>query len=406
MSLDLSIRSSALPAASDDSVYADPRPAVPATTLSGKLERFLSEDRATPYVVIDLDMVEAHYRALRDALPAADVFYAVKANPSPLVLERLVDLGSRFDAASISEIVQVMAAGAEPERISYGNTVKKAADIAKAHAFGVDLFALDSMAELEKIARHAPGARVFVRIVSSGEGSDWPLSHKFGCRPDQATELLIRARDLGLVPYGVSFHVGSQQRDPAQWRHMIAKTAGVFQDVAAAGIRLGLVNLGGGFPAGLRGGPVPDIRAYGRAIMAAMTEHFGADLPAMIVEPGRGLVANAGVLMTEVVLVAERGAEDKAWVYLDVGMFGGLAETMEEAILYPIESARGGPCRPVVLAGPTCDSADVLYEKADYRLPVGLASGDRLRIRCTGAYTTTYSTVGFNGFAPLTTYCI
>lgn len=376
--------------------------------LSRVLAYLESARPVTPCLVVDLDIVAAKYRDLRRALPAAEVFYAVKANPAPEILARLVALGASFDTASAGEIRQVLAAGAEPSRISFGNTIKKASDIAFAHAAGIDLFVFDSEAELRKIAAAAPGARVFCRILVAGEGALWPLNRKFGCAPDMAADLLALAPELGLDAYGVSFHVGSQQLDPEQWGGAIAATKSVFDRAAAAGVTLRMVDLGGGFPATY--GPAPlgaataTIADYGAAIARAMGDAFGGDQPAVIVEPGRYMVGDAGVLETEVVLVSRKSYEDeRRWVYLDVGRFGGLAETEGEAIQYRIRTARdsASAMAPVVLAGPTCDSADILYDKAGYALPTDLKSGDRLRILSTGAYTTTYSAVNFNGFDPL-----
>ena len=375
--------------------------------MTDKLRQFLNETRReTPFLVVDLDLVEANYRAFRDAMPDVALFYAVKANPAAPLLERLVGLGASFDVASPNEIRMVQAAGAAADRISYGNTIKKEADIAFAYDQGVRIFAFDSAAELEKIARAAPGARVFCRILTSGAGADWPLSRKFGCTPEMAAELLGEARGLGLVPWGVSFHVGSQQKDPEQWDAALAQAARLFRDLDAVGIELGMVNLGGGFPTPYRS-DVPDAATYGSAILAAVRRHFGNRLPFLIAEPGRGLVGNAGVIQTEVVLIARKGdADRRRWVFLDIGKFGGLAETMDEAIQYPIRSSRDGAAEPVILAGPTCDSADVLYERAAYHLPADLAVGDRLEIGSTGAYTTTYASIGFNGFEPLPAYFV
>ncbi len=358
---------------------------------------------ATPCLVVDLDIVGGKYGDLRSALPAAEIFYAVKANPAPEILGRLVALGSSFDTASAGEIRQVLAAGAKPAQISFGNTIKKPADIAFAHAMGVDLFAFDSEAELKKIAIHAPGARVFCRILVEGKGALWPLNKKFGCAPEMAADLLVSAPALGLVPTGVSFHVGSQQLDPAQWGAAIAEAKWVFDRAAEQGVTLGLIDLGGGFPA-TYGPGVPTVAAYGAAIQRALKASFGAKQPAVIIEPGRYMVGDAGVLETEVVLVSQKSYDDdRRWVYLDVGRFGGLAEVEGEAIRYrirPIAESQA-PEAPVVLAGPTCDSADILYDKAGYTLPADLACGDRLRLYSTGAYTTTYSAVNFNGFDPL-----
>jgi ornithine decarboxylase len=248
---------------------------------------------------------------------------------------------------------------------------------------------------------------VFCRILTSGEGADWPLSRKFGCDPEMARELLIAAASKGVVPHGVSFHVGSQMKDPNAWDRAVEQAAWLFRECEDAGVQLNMLNLGGGFPTKYRK-DIPAMGSYGAAIHAALARHFGNRVPEIIVEPGRQMVGNAGLIDTEVVLVSRKSKRDtRRWVYLDIGKFGGLAETMDEAIQYPIVSAKkGSKVERVVLAGPTCDSADVLYEKADYRLPIDLEAGDRLEIRATGAYTTTYSAVAFNGLEPLKCYCI
>jgi ornithine decarboxylase len=360
-----------------------------------------------PCLVVDLEVVRDNYTAFAKALPDTRVFYAVKANPAPEVLSLLARLGSCFDTASVAEIEMALAAGAAPERISYGNTIKKERDIARAFALGIRLFAVDCKEEVEKIARAAPGARVFCRFLYDCAGAEWPLSRKFGCDPDMAVDVLDHARRHGLEPYGVSFHVGSQQRNVKSWDRALASAAKVFRDCAERGIALSMVNLGGGFPTKYLK-DVPTVRSYGMSIFRALRKHFGNRIPETIIEPGRGMVGNAGIIETEVVLVSKKSEKEEVrWVYLDIGKFGGLAETMDESIRYPIRTPHdGAPVAPCVLAGPTCDSADVLYEKEPYDLPVSLEIGDKLLIEGTGAYTSTYSAVAFNGFPPLKTYHI
>jgi ornithine decarboxylase len=376
--------------------------------MTAKIAEFLRDSRpATPCLVLDLDVVADNYRALTTALPAARVFYAVKANPAPAILALLVESGSSFDCASIPEIDMVLEAGASADRISFGNTIKKESDIAAAYERGVRLFAFDCDAELDKIARSAPGSRVFCRILTTGEGAEWPLSRKFGCEPEMAEELLLAARFKGVEPYGVSFHVGSQQRDLAQYDSALEEVAGIFKSLSAKGLDLKMVNMGGGFATKYLV-DIPTAEEYGRAIHDSLLRHFGNRLPETIIEPGRGMVGNAGVIQSEVVLISKKSANDnRSWVYLDIGKFGGLAETMDEAIRYPIHSEHdGGETHPVILAGPTCDSADILYEHAGYHLPTALKIGDKVEIRAAGAYTTTYASNGFNGFAPLKEYYI
>ncbi|MDZ5453524.1 type III PLP-dependent enzyme [Labrys sp. ZIDIC5] len=360
-----------------------------------------------PRLVVDLDVVERNYSAFAHALPDTRVFYAVKANPAPEILNLLAGLGSSFDCASVVEIEQVLATGADADRISFGNTIKKERDIARAFELGVRLFAVDCVAEVEKIARVAPGSRVFCRILCDGAGAEWPLSKKFGCAPSMAPDVLEQAQVLGLAAYGVSFHVGSQQGNVQAWDSALATAASIFREMAERGITLSMVNMGGGFPAKyLRA--MPGVPAYGEAIFNSLRTHFGNQLPETIIEPGRGMVGDAGMIEAEVVLVSKKAETDEIrWVYLDIGKFHGLAETMDEAIRYPIRTERDGDAKaPCVLAGPTCDSVDVLYEKTPYDLPVSLSIGDKVLIEACGAYTTTYSTIGFNGFPPLASVVI
>src|SRR3954463_16290193 len=367
-----------------------------------------------PCLVVDLDVVRDNYQAFAKALPDTRVFYAVKANPAPEVLSLLAALGSCFDTASVPEIEMVLAAGATADRISYGNTIKKERDVAPAHAprarayaLGVRLYAVDCKAEVEKVARVAPGSQVFCRILSDCVGAEWPLSRKFGCEPAMAADVLEHAHKLGLTAHGISFHVGSQQNNVHAWDRALASAAAVFRECGERGMNLSMVNLGGGFPTKYLKN-VPTVKSYGSAIFRALRKHFGNRIPETIIEPGRGMVGNAGVIESEVVLISKKSEEDDVrWVYLDIGKFGGLAETMDESIRYPIKTPRdGAELAPCVLAGPTCDSADVLYEKQPYPLPVSLEIGDKLLIEGTGAYTATYASVAFNGFAPLKTFHI
>jgi ornithine decarboxylase len=218
---------------------------------------------------------------------------------------------------------------------------------------------------------------------------------------------MLRADDMGLDPYGLSFHVGSQQTDTASYEAAIGRTAMLFTDLKEAGVDVRMVNLGGGFPTPYRDA-VPDIGRFGDAIMGAMTRHFGNALPEMLIEPGRFIVGDAGVVSAEVVLVSRKAKDDPVrWVYLDIGRFGGLAETEGEAIKYRFQTVHDDEAMgPVAIAGPTCDGADILYERSNYRLPVDLSCGDRVEILSTGAYVTTYASQRFNGFAPLAEHYI
>jgi ornithine decarboxylase len=382
--------------------------------MTERIRDFLRNRREDgPCLVVDLEVVRDNYAKFARALPDTRVFYAVKANPEPAVLGLLAELGSCFDTASVVEIGLALEAGATPDRISFGNTIKKERDIVRALELGVRLFAVDCEAEVEKIARAAEltGAedvRVFCRILCDCAGAEWPLSRKFGCAPEMAVDVLEHAHRQGLRAYGVSFHVGSQQRNTGSWDVALAAASAIFRECAERGIHLSMVNLGGGFPTKYLK-DVPAVEAYGQSIFQALSKHFGNRLPETIIEPGRGMVGNAGIIEAEVVLVSKksRDEDELRWVYLDIGKFGGLAETMDESIRYPVRTAHDGDrTAPCVLAGPTCDSADVLYEKEPYWLPVSLEIGDKVLIEGTGAYTTTYSAVAFNGFPPLRTHVI
>ncbi|WP_027341631.1 type III PLP-dependent enzyme [Hamadaea tsunoensis] len=361
----------------------------------------------TPFLLLDPNVAKHQYRRLAGAFPQTQIFYAVKANPEPNIIRLLAGSGSSFDVASPAEIDICLAEGVDPRRLSYGNTIKKPADIRYAYERGVRMFVFDSEDQLHQIAAYAPGAEVFCRLLASSDGAQWPLSRKFGCSPAMAVDLLVAASGLGLTPIGVSFHVGSQQLDPHSWEPSIAQAAGVFAQVREHGVELDFLNLGGGFPVAYAD-PVPPIEDFGSVIHAAVGRHFPG-IPLRIgAEPGRYIAAEAGTLRASVVLVARKSyTDDSRWVYLDVGRFGGLAETEGEAIRYRIVTRHDGTATgPTAIAGPTCDSVDVLYRTTPYELPLALHTGDHVEILNTGAYTTTYSSNGFNGFAPLATICI
>ncbi|OLR94722.1 ornithine decarboxylase [Actinokineospora bangkokensis] len=358
---------------------------------------------ATPCLVLDLATVRANYHRLRAALPEAGVLYAVKANPAPEVVAALAAEGSGFDVASTGEVDLCLAQGADPADLSYGNPIKKAVDVAYAHARGVRRFTTDSDGDLEAIAEHAPGARVAVRFLVDAPASGTPFGAKFGCSPATAARLLRRAAELGLRVDGLCFHVGSQHTDPAAWVAGVEQAAAITR---AAGVPAPALNLGGGFPTGYRT-PAPPLDEHAAAIRAAVAEHFPTP-PRLWVEPGRAVVATAGVLRSEVVLVSRKSdGDERRWVYLDVGRYSGLAETENEYIAYRLRTPHdGGPDGPVTIAGPTCDGDDVIYQRTPYRLPLALRAGDHVDILDAGAYTASYSSVSFNGFPPLPVHVV
>lgn len=372
-----------------------------------KISRYLAENPVeTPALVVDLAGVRQKYRELHEAFPRAHCHYAVKSNPAMPILKLLVQEGSFFDIASPQELHMALEAGATPEQILYSNTIKKPSEIKTAYEAGVRLFGFDSVMELEKLAQHAPGAKVLCRVKTSGYGAQWPLSRKFGCDAEDAIELLAKAPELGLVPHATAFHVGSQMMVLESWDLAIKQAAYIAQTLKDDyGIALPVINMGGGFPARYRE-PIPSIGEQARFIHASLLRHFPEGVPQVIIEPGRYMAAEAGLIESEVILISQNHKDDpRRWVYLDVGKFTGLTEA--EAIEYPIVTARDHDAKgPVVIAGNTCDSIDIIYEEAHYELPMTLQAGDRVRLLSTGSYTTTYSSVAFNGFPPLREYYI
>ncbi len=368
-----------------------------------------SENLETPCVVINLRTIKKNYTKLQNSFPFAQIYYAVKANPAAKVISFIAELGANFDIASRYELDKVLALGISPDRISYGNTIKKTKDIAYFFENGIRMYATDSKEDLKNIAKYAPGSRVYVRIlVENSVTADWPLSRKFGCHPDMAYDLLVQARDQGLTPYGISFHVGSQQRDIGQWNDAIAKTKYLMTSLEEEeGIKLQMINMGGGFPASYIQ-PTNDLKEYASEITRYLRDDFGDDIPQIILEPGRSLVGDSGVLVSEVVLISRKNNTAlNRWVYLDAGKFNGLIETLGESIKYPIVTCKDHPdvkTGEVILAGPTCDSMDIMYEDTKYKLPLDLKTGDRVYLLSTGAYTSSYASVEFNGFPPIKTY--
>ena len=349
---------------------------------------------ATPFLVLDHRLVEQAYARLRRALPRIGLHYAVKCNPEPALLARLSALGAAFEIASLPELEALVALGVDPGRVLSSNPVKPVSHIEGAWRLGVTRFAADSSDELRKLSAHAPGAGVYVRLDARDITSRVPLAGKFGIDPATAVALLVEAGALGLRAHGLTFHVGSQALDPAAYTRAIGLAADVMRAALAHGIRLELLDIGGGLPAHYVE-PIPPLEAYGRAIAKGL-----AALPypvRVVAEPGRALVAEAGVLATTVIGVAER--HGRRWLHLDVGAFNGMMETLEtrRGLVYPLAFSPRGPRRlvPATVTGPACDSEDTLF--LDVRVPDDLRSGDRLYILTAGAYTTAYAS-RFNGF--------
>jgi len=362
-----------------------------------ELVRKASDILETPFLIMDLEIVKENFIRMKEAFKGkAKVFYAVKANSHPRILTLLDSLGSHFDVASRGEIEKLLMLGVSPKKMSFGNTIKKEHDIRFAYNVGIDLYVADSKMEVEKIAYNAPGSKVFIRIATDGSDSDWPLSRKFGVEMERALDLILYAKKLRLKPIGMSFHVGSQNYNKYSWRKAIEKVSKVFAKAMRNGVDMFFLNVGGGFPIRhLK--PIPSIEEIAKVIFETV-EEFLWFVPTIeiAVEPGRYMVGDAGIMVTRVVLRSEKEGEE--WIYIDSGVFHGLAETLEgfryELVVKDKEDVKK---KKFVLAGPTCDSIDVIYY--DALLPENTTKDDIVFFINAGAYTVEYSS-RFNGFEP------
>ncbi len=371
----------------------------------------------TDRLLYDLTGIEHQYDTLLSELPGTRVRFALKACPVDEVLRCLSARGAGFDAASPAEIEQALRAGAHPDHIHYGNTIKSDHDIAEAHRLGVRTFATDSIEDVTAIAGQAPGARVFCRLATSGDGALWGLNRKFGCAPDDAVRILSTARAAGLVPAGLSVHVGSQQMTGEAWQQALDTLAGTLTALAGRGIAPDHVNLGGGLPAlgylDRRGNPLDPPLDKIFAVLREGMERLNALAAApldFVLEPGRHLVADHGVIRAHVVRLTERTQPDGGrarWLYLSAGKFNGLYEMdqVTHPLVFPGRETEEHV--PAIVAGPTCDSDDA-YGDGRYpvRVPRSVGSGDPVWILSAGAYAGSYMTQGFNGIRPLPTVCI
>jgi len=350
---------------------------------------------STPYLTVNLSAITDAYRVMQTALPGVRIFYAVKSNPHPGIIRHIAGLGGSFEIASAPEMDILREQGVDPRTLLFTNPVKMVSHIQRAWEAGVWRFSFDSQAELAKIAQAAPGASVFIRLEAPHFASGVASEGKFGVDTDTATRLMRSAVKLGLKPYGISFHVGSQMESPDPWEAAIRQAAELMRDLQTHGITITMLDIGGGFPA-YYGQKLPPIGTYGKLIAAALAKH----LPYMVevaAEPGRYLVANAGVLTATIIGIAER--KGKTWLHLDVGAFNGMMEALEtnNTLRFPVTDSRSSKrVASYNLTGPSCDSQDSILFGVP--LSAGLRIGDHVFIHTTGAYTTCYAST-FNGFS-------
>ena len=343
----------------------------------------------SPYLLMDEETIREKIAVVGKNIRNAHVFYAIKANPDRQVVELVNSLGIGFEIASEGELEILKALGIEPEKIITSNPVKTVGFIERLFAYGVRYFAFDSADEVKKLSKLAPGAHVYVRLSVPNEGSEWPLSKKFGVEIDEASELLVMARRSGLDPVGITFHVGSQCTNIYNWDSAIQKAWRLWNIAESKDVRLNMLNIGGGYPVTYTK-RVDDIATIEQRVNRLLRDTFPEETRVFL-EPGRAIVGDAGFFVSTVIGKAKRDAED--WLYIDLGVFGGMMESIG-GIQYSYYVAGGKEEKTWVLAGPTCDSFDVIAR--DVKLPEP-EIGDRFIIPASGAYTTSYASA-FNGF--------
>jgi ornithine decarboxylase len=362
----------------------------PEVSLDFEIVRQAAQQKYTrPFLIIDIAIVREKLRRLRAAIPRVRPHYAVKANPDRRVLKVLAQEGAGFEIASTAELDQLLALGVSAAEVFFSNPMRSRDANAYAVGKGVRWFVVDSVGELKRMHEVDPAASLYLRIATPNIGADWPLSGKFGAGAAEAREIIATAAMLGADLAGVTFHAGSQCRNPENWRVGIEKARTLFDAMAKAGLKPRLLDVGGGFPV-RHVKPIPSIEVIGKVVNEALGA-FPDDVQ-VIAEPGRYLVSDAGYFVCRVLGTAMRTG--KRWMHWDAGLFGGIIETTE-GLKYKIRTDRSGPDIAWHVAGPTCDSVDVVMR--DEPLPSDLQEGDFIYIRNAGAYTTAYAS-GFNGF--------
>jgi ornithine decarboxylase len=349
-----------------------------------------ASDEQPPYLLVDRDVIRDKVVQIGKNIRNARVFYAVKANPDIEVCRFISELGIGFEIASEGELRMLAQIGVAADRIITSNPMKTFRFLEEAVEYGVNYFSYDSKTEVDKMARHAPGSNVYVRLTVPNEGSEWPLSKKYGVEIEEASTLLIYARDKGLNPVGITFHVGSQCNNPYNWQSAVDKACELWETVEAEGIKLRMLDIGGGYPIRYTKNVV-DIETIEKKIDKALRQSFADDVE-IFLEPGRAVVGDAGVFVGSVIGKAVRG--DENWLYIDVGVFNGLMESIG-GIKYNYIVGSRGEKKIWTVAGPSCDSLDVIDKKVEILEP---EVGNRILIPSAGAYTISYASE-FNGFS-------
>lgn len=359
-----------------------------------KLEREsvekLAEKYGSPLLVLSLKQIEANYICLKTYMPRARVFYAIKANPHPDILKTMIKLGSSFDVASDGEIRTLHDMGVEGERLIYANPVKTTGGLQACRECGVSKMTFDSASEIEKIRAICPDATVLLRLRIDNSSAHVDLNKKFGAAREHALELMLKAKEAGLDMAGIAFHVGSQTVSSDPYLHGLDIARELFEEAAAAGLKLRILDIGGGFPI-----PEPKVRFNLPEMLKQINARLDEDFPGIDVwaEPGRYICGTAVNLITSVIGVNERGGQP--WYFLDEGLYGTFSGVIFDQWDFKLISFKEGEERvAATFAGPSCDSLDIMFRG---KMTVPLEVGDLLLVPSCGAYTSASATT-FNGF--------
>lgn len=350
----------------------------------------LAQEYGTPLLVLSLEQIEKNYRLLRTHLPRVKVFYAIKANPHRRILELMRDLGSNFDVASDGEIMELSSLGVDGSRMIYANPMKTVNGLRACRNAGVGKMTFDSAGEIDKMARECQGATVLLRIRIDNSSAHVDLNKKFGAASEQALELLLKARDAGLDAAGIAFHVGSQTTSADPYLYALDIAREIFEEAAAAGLQLRIMDIGGGFPI-----PEPKVRFNLQEMLNQINARLDEDFPGVEIwaEPGRFICGTAVNLITSVIGVTERGGQP--WYFLDEGLYGTFSGVLFDQWDFKLISFKEGEQVAATFAGPSCDSLDIMFRG---KMTVRQDEGDLILVPICGAYTSASATT-FNGFS-------
>ena len=349
----------------------------------------LADRYGTPLLVISQQQIERNYNYLKSNLRRVKLHYAVKANPDERIIRKLADLGSSFDVASDGEVQLLADMGIEPSRMVFANPIKPAQGIAMANRLGIRYYTFDSVPELEKMARIAPGCGAVLRMRVDNPEALIDLNTKFGVMPENALSILLKARSLGLDVAGIAFHVGSQTVKYEAYVEAMRIARGVFDAAAAEGIQLRILDIGGGFPIPAGNGPL-DLDTMTAQISAGLDRWFPDT--EIWAEPGRFICGTAVNLITRV--IGSQNRDGQEWYFLDDGLYGTFSGVIFDHWDFEMEMFKTGPKITATFAGPSCDSFDVMFRD---RLTVPLEVEDLILVTNCGAYTSASATT-FNGF--------